>query len=151
MADTDTGTDTDNLLLTVLLVLACGGLIRLNPRNNSQKNVVVKSPHFPQLYHRNSNCFWSVVSTNTLLSARITVNVLHTENRNDIVKIYDSLESDAAIHTYSGRLQSVVRREVQNSPGLNILFKSDSNTVAEKGFKLTIATKIGNYLYPMAL
>ena len=140
-----TGTD-NSISLQFILLLDCGGLIRLNPRNKRQKTVVIKSPRFPRLYPPNTNCLWTVVSTETLLSAWITVQVVDTETNNDFVRIYDSLDSEASIHSYTGRLQSVKRHETRNSSGLTIRFVSDKN-VAEKGFKLTIVAAIGNRVH----
>ena len=126
-----------------LSFLDCGGLIRLDLKKNRQQTVVVKSPRFPRLYPSNANCLWTVVSTDTLLSARITVNVVNTEFDNDVMRIYDSLDSEAAIYTYTGRLRSVKRHEARNSPGLSVNFVSDKS-VTEKGFKLTIRATNGD-------
>ena len=123
--------------------LDCGGLIRLDLKKKRQQTVVVKSPRFPRLYPSNANCLWTVISTETLLSARITVEVVNTEFDNDIIRIYDSLDSEAAIYRYTGRLRSAKRHEARNSPGLAVDFVSDKS-VTEQGFKLTIRATKGN-------
>jgi hypothetical protein len=115
----------------------CGGLIRLSPKGSS---VVIKSPRFPRLYPSNANCLWTVVSKQTLLSARITVQVVDTEVDKDVLRIWDSLDSEARLFSYSGRMKLAkghITIDTQ-SPGLTICFTSDKN-VEERGFKLTVA------------
>ena len=86
----------------------------------------------------------------TLLSARITVDFVDTEFDKDFVRIYDSLDSESAVQTYTGRLQYVRRHRAQNTPGLVVHFKSDMN-IAKFGFKITIeATSRGDLLHDMA-
>lgn len=129
--------------LKICSLLDCGGLIRLSPKGSS---VVIKSPRFPRLYPSNANCLWTVVSKQTLLSARITVQVVDTEVDKDVLRICDSLDSEARLISYSGRMKSAKGHKTINtqSPGLTIHFTSDKN-VEEKGFKLTVAAHPGNF------
>lgn len=121
----------------------CGGLIRLDHKKKSQQTVEIESPRYPRLYPNNANCLWTVVSKETLLFATITVKVADTEFINDFLKINDSLDSEAHVYTYTGKLESVKRHEVRYSPGLSVHFVSD-NSIGKKGFRLTVQATTGS-------
>ena len=105
------------------------------------KSKQIQSPNFPQKYANKLDCMWMFVSNgNSLLSARINIEVVGTAGSRDKLIIQKSLEvsrSDSQVHEYYGKTKRNKALTLRNTPGFTIKFVSNRGNRG-KGFSLNV-------------